>query len=399
MPAEDDVFLAHPKRLPGSNQQLFPDQVKAGDHFRDGVFHLETGVHLDEGNLVVDGVVQELDRSQTLVMALPGELHRGFQHVPADVVRQVRRGRFLEDFLLPALHGAVPVPEMDDVGAVAENLDLNVPGAFHELLQVDGGAAKRGGRFGLGYFDGRGQVFGTRHEPDSAPAAARGRLDHQGVTDLGRDFQQGIAGGGLAVCSAQRGNARRLRSLPGPRLVAHQFDGFRGRAHPDEPRLHDGPGKSGVFGQEPVAGVHRVATEVGCRFEDGAVVQVALAGGGRPNDRVFIRQAGGQPVGVRFAGHHHRVDPQFAGGADDPYCDLPAVGYEESLHGFSSITAITSPGLTVPESDTSNLTRFPATSVLTSLNCFMISTTPIVWPASTSSPSCTYGSLSGPGLR
>ena len=51
MTTQLDVLLAEPEWLTCSNAQLLLDQVEAGDLLRHGVLHLESGVHLEEGEL------------------------------------------------------------------------------------------------------------------------------------------------------------------------------------------------------------------------------------------------------------------------------------------------------------------------------------------------------------
>ena len=45
---EADVFLAQGKFFPRGDQQLLPDNVDAGDHLGDRMFHLYPGIHFNE---------------------------------------------------------------------------------------------------------------------------------------------------------------------------------------------------------------------------------------------------------------------------------------------------------------------------------------------------------------
>ena len=61
-----------------------------------------------------------------------------------------RRGRFLDDLLVAALHRAVALAEMDRVAlAVGEHLNLDVARILEELLHVDLIVAERGLGLGL----------------------------------------------------------------------------------------------------------------------------------------------------------------------------------------------------------------------------------------------------------
>ena len=61
-----------------------------------------------------------------------------------------RRGRFLDDLLVAALHRAVALAQMDDVAVVVgEHLELDVARPLEEFLHVDLVVAEGRARFGL----------------------------------------------------------------------------------------------------------------------------------------------------------------------------------------------------------------------------------------------------------
>ena len=135
------------------------DQVQPGDLFGDRVLDLQPGVDLEEGDLVV--LDQELGGGQAGVPAEPISAAAAAGQPGPDRVAHRRRGDL--DQLLPApLQAAVPVAEhRHGARAVADDLDLDVPGAGQQPLGVDpavtegrrrlGGAAAHGlGELGLG---------------------------------------------------------------------------------------------------------------------------------------------------------------------------------------------------------------------------------------------------------
>src|SRR5438874_13646996 len=108
----DDVLLFKPQRLPGGDTNLLPDQVDAGDQLRDRVLDLDAGVHLDEIELVVR-VEQEFAGAGAVVLGRIDQLDgRGTDRV-ADLGRQVRGGRLLDQLLMPPLQWTVTVVEVD----------------------------------------------------------------------------------------------------------------------------------------------------------------------------------------------------------------------------------------------------------------------------------------------
>src|SRR4051794_33406032 len=61
MPADLHVVLREGERVPRRDGQLLSDEVAAGDHLGDRMLDLDAGVHLDEEEVAVIGVVEELD--------------------------------------------------------------------------------------------------------------------------------------------------------------------------------------------------------------------------------------------------------------------------------------------------------------------------------------------------
>ena len=107
---------------------------------------LDAGVHLDEH--MASGLVdKELHRAGVDVADRARERH-GVGADPLPQFRiQVRRGRQFHHLLMPALHRAVTVEQVDHVArGVREDLHLDVPRVDHRLLQVHRGVTERGRR-------------------------------------------------------------------------------------------------------------------------------------------------------------------------------------------------------------------------------------------------------------
>ena len=102
------------QRLAGGDADLLLDQVDAGDQLGDRVLDLDAGVDLDEVEVVV-GVDQELAGAGVDVAGGLGQPDGGLAELRADLERQGRGGRLLDELLVPALERAVAVPAVDDV--------------------------------------------------------------------------------------------------------------------------------------------------------------------------------------------------------------------------------------------------------------------------------------------
>ena len=116
------------------------DDVDAGDEFGDRVLHLNARVDLDEVELA--GLVhQELHRAGVGVARCGDGLAQDRRHLRAQRVGDGGRGRFLQQFLMPALDAAFALAQNFDVAVlVGQNLEFDVARRADVLLQVDVGA-------------------------------------------------------------------------------------------------------------------------------------------------------------------------------------------------------------------------------------------------------------------
>src|SRR5207244_13047420 len=99
-----------------------------------------------------------------------------------------RRGRLLDELLVPALDRAVPLPELDHVPmCIGEDLHLDVARVVEIALDVD--RRVREVRLALppGRVVRRPDLVLLPGDPESLPAASAGRLDRDGVPDRGCD--------------------------------------------------------------------------------------------------------------------------------------------------------------------------------------------------------------------
>ena len=119
------------------------------------------------------------------------------------------------------------------------------------------------------------EVFFLPDDADAPAAAARARLDDDGIADLGSElFRLGN------VCdlvqTGHDGNARRLHGAARLVLIAHFGDDRPMRADEFDVALFAQFGEARVFGQEAVAGVDRLAARRDGDVDDGGHVEVAV---------------------------------------------------------------------------------------------------------------------------
>jgi hypothetical protein len=258
--AQADVLLPEAQLLAGGDADLLLHQVDAGDHLGHGVLDLDARVHLDEEELAP--LVQELERAGAAVADPPARLDAALADLVAQLRRQIGRRRLLHDLLVAALQRAVALAEVHGVLVrVGEHLDLDVARLLEIALEVHHGIGERGLRFGARHVDRIEQRGLGVDDAHAAAAAAPGRLDDHRVADLARDLDDSLGSSGsapsepgtvgtpalaIACLALTLSPIRRMFSGRGPMKTKPERSTFLGEV--------------GVFRQETVAGMDRLAS-------------------------------------------------------------------------------------------------------------------------------------------
>ena len=111
---------------------------------------LQPRIHLHE----IDGlgaVIEKLHRACAAIIDGLRRVDASLQQFLTHIGRQVRRGRFFDDFLMPSLDGTIALEHVDGVAlAVAEDLHLQMACAGQVFLNQKPIIAKGGFGFALG---------------------------------------------------------------------------------------------------------------------------------------------------------------------------------------------------------------------------------------------------------
>ena len=262
-----------------------------------------------------------------LVVRLADDLAGALLNGGALLVGEERGGGFLDEFLEPALGGAVAGAENGDVAVgVGKHLRLDVAGVGEELLHVALAAAERLARLAAGGGETFLDVRFVEDDLQAAPAAAERSLDGDRHAVFFGEVARLLPGGqGLAGARCERGVGLDGQGTSG-KLVAEQLDGVRRGPDPGQAGMLDGAGEFGVFGQEAVAGVQAVGAGAVGNFDERRDVHVRL---GRRFARQEVRLVGDlrvQRAGVGLGVDSDGADAKVAGGARDAHGNLAAVG-------------------------------------------------------------------------
>ena len=327
--AAHDVALPKSELLAGCNAQLLLHEVDARDQLSDRMLHLDARVHLDEEELAV--LIQELECPGAAIVDLAAGVGSAFADSRERAQRDVRSGSLLDDLLMPTLHRAIALEQVDGVLVlVGQYLDLDVARVLEVFLQVHRWIAECRACFRLRKTDRRQQRGFRVDHAHPAAAAAAGRLDDHRVFDLARELDHFLR----VVRQRANGPGHARHAGFGHRnfrahLVAHEPNRVRTRADEDKAAFLDFFGEVGVFREEAVARMDRLRVgHFRCTY-DRRDVEVAQRRWRRTDANRFIGKAYVLRVGVSLGMHDHRLDAQLAAGALNPQCDLASIGDQD----------------------------------------------------------------------
>ena len=256
--AQHDVLLAQPQWLTRRDKQLLLHEVEAGDLLGHRVLHLQSRVHLEEGELAGPGRRHDvLDGARIDVADTAGQSHgRITQELPRRIVEQSGR-RFLDDLLMAALESALALAEVDDMPLrITEHLHLDVAWSVDEPLDEEAivaegcqGLASRTG-------DGRLDVLPAADDAHALATAAGSRLEQGRPADLLDRGGHGSVVHPRVMSSRHHRHTGGDRCLLGRDLVAHRLDDLRPGSDEDQSCFRTGTRKGRILGEESIAGVH-----------------------------------------------------------------------------------------------------------------------------------------------
>ncbi len=139
------------------------------------------------------------------------DLHSRLPHSrPQFRMRIHHRGRaFLDHFLMPALDGAFPLAQVDQVAVVIpQDLDLDMARLHHQLFQIDLVAAESAEGFAGGVAQRGFQVLWPIHPPHSFSASAGGGFEEHRIAQFPGRFVSLIETLNVLLCAGNHGSAR-----------------------------------------------------------------------------------------------------------------------------------------------------------------------------------------------
>jgi len=213
---------------------------------------------------------------------------------------------------------------------VRQNLDLDMPCGLDIFLHVERAVAEGGLRLRGGGAHGSFQFIGVANEAHPAPAAARARLEQEGIADAVRigarlPYTADAVGAGHPQHISPIGDPDRCQ------LVPHRLDRFGGRTDKGDPVFPAQAGEFGALRQEPITRMQCFAPGADGGGDEGVGVEIACRGACRPDTHRACRQPGSHALAVRVGHRRDGLDPECLARAYDTHRDFAAVGDKHAL--------------------------------------------------------------------
>ena len=323
-------------RIAFSNKNLCLHDIHIGNHFRDRMFHLHTGIHFNEIEMFFILIHKELYRPCIEVIDILHQLDGGITDIITQLLRKRPGRRHFNNFLMAALDRAVTFKQMNNMSRfITENLHLDVLRIHDTFFHIHLIAAESHFRFRFRAVVRFLQIFHAVHIPHAAPAAAVDRFDHDGETVfLGKRFDL-IKAFHRTVCAGNHGDLCFFCLDTGIYLIAEHDQMFHTRPDENNAFLFTAFGQLRIFRKESVTGMNCVHMMLLTDTDDILYVQVSI---NRfipfPHQVRFVSTVPMKRQYIFFGINSHRPDAQLIAGTEYTDGDLASVGHQD-LPDFS----------------------------------------------------------------
>ena len=296
---------------------------------------LQAGIHFHEeetvGPQALGTIGDEFHRAGAEIPHRTPGLDRRLAEGSADLVGHARGRRLLDDLLVPALHRAVPLEEMEDVAVlVAEDLHFDMPRCGDVALDQHARIAEGIARLALAGGQGLLEIGMLVDAPHALAAATGHGLDQHGIADLVGLLAQERRVLDLAVIARHHRHPGLLDERLGGILQPHRPHG--GGRRPDEhnPRDGTGLGEIGVLREKAIAGMQAFRPAPARHVEDPFRHEIALPRwrGADIVGFVGIGHERGLRIGIGMDRDHAHAHPSR--GPGDAECDFTAIGNQNA---------------------------------------------------------------------
>ena len=135
-----DLILLEWQCFAGCHLELPLHQIEASNEFRNRMFDLQPGIHLNEipRRICIERAAlnEELNRTSAFIANRPANGDSRIRHLAAQLQAHSRGRRLFDHLLMPTLQRTIAFKQMDNVAlAVAKDLHLNMPRSRDQLFE------------------------------------------------------------------------------------------------------------------------------------------------------------------------------------------------------------------------------------------------------------------------
>ena len=180
--AKLNIILFIRQRISGSNCYHIPNQVNSRTFLRHRMFYLQTGIHLEEVEVLVF-IHHKLQCPGTVISYFLTGFHSNLQHFLSRLFFHKRRRTFLYHFLVTALNGTFTFVKMDHIAIfISHDLNFDMMGILDVFLNIYRIIAKRSPCFGLRQTKSRFHFFFRAYQAHSFSSTSGKCFQHNGIT-------------------------------------------------------------------------------------------------------------------------------------------------------------------------------------------------------------------------
>eukprot|EP00158_Paraphelidium_tribonemae_P005282 Partr_v1_DN27264_c0_g2_i1_m38418 len=254
--------------IPTGHLQLPLHQISAGNHFSDGMLHLQARIHFHEVKLTRLTVHDELDGASADVLDSLSSRHRLLTQITTQLLGQVRSGRLLDHLLMTPLHTAVTLKQVDGITVrITKHLHLHMPRRNQILFNQHTIITKRLARLTLGRLEHDVEIIGRLDDTHSLATTTLDSLDQHRIADLCRLSLEKLGILIIAVISRHNRNTSLTHDTLGGTLGTHGTNSAGRRTNKDQPLTLNLLGKLGILRQEAVARMNGPRTTRLCHLQ------------------------------------------------------------------------------------------------------------------------------------
>ena len=300
------------------------------------MFHLHTGIHFNEIEILFILIHKELHRPRIEVIDILHQFDGGTADIFAQLLRKRPGRRHFNHFLMAALDRAVTFKQMNDMSRfITENLYLDMLRIHDTFFHIHFVATESHFRFRFRAVVRFLQIFHAVHIPHAAPTAAVDRFDHDGETVfLGKRFDL-IKAFHRTVCAGNHGDLRFFRLDTGIHFIAEHDQMFHTRPDENNAFLFTAFGQLRIFRKESVTGMNCVHVMLLTDTDDILYIQVSINRFVPFSHQVrFVSTVPMKGQYIFFGINSHRPDAQLIAGTEYTDGNLASVGHQD-LPDFS----------------------------------------------------------------